>query len=93
MGIFYRLILLGLSLGMAAGACFAQDFPSKPLRLVVGYSAGGANPGKLTYGSAGIGSGLHLAGELFKFMAKVDWAFPCHKVARATSWEKYAISA
>ena len=31
-----------------------------------------ANPGKLTYGSAGIGSSIHIAGELFKYLAKVD---------------------
>jgi tripartite-type tricarboxylate transporter receptor subunit TctC len=31
-----------------------------------------AQPGKLNYASAGIGSGLHLAGELFKSMANVD---------------------
>ena len=31
-----------------------------------------ANPGKLSYGSAGIGTSSHLAGELFKSMAKVD---------------------
>jgi tripartite-type tricarboxylate transporter receptor subunit TctC len=31
-----------------------------------------ANPGKLTFGSAGIGSSLHLSGELFKMMAGVD---------------------
>jgi tripartite-type tricarboxylate transporter receptor subunit TctC len=31
-----------------------------------------ANPGKLTYGSAGIGSTLHLAGELFRREAGVD---------------------
>jgi tripartite-type tricarboxylate transporter receptor subunit TctC len=31
-----------------------------------------ANPGKLTYGSAGIGSSIHMAGELFKYLAKVD---------------------
>jgi tripartite-type tricarboxylate transporter receptor subunit TctC len=29
-------------------------------------------PGKLNYASAGIGTGPHLAGELFKSMAKVD---------------------
>ena len=177
MKIVFRLVLLGLSLGISAASSFAQDFPSKPLRLVVGYSPGGAtdlisravaqrlsevlgkpvvidnvpgaagtlaasrvvkapadgytllmitssdpiqkalkpslpykletdltpislvaigtyilsvhpsvnansiaelialaraNPGKLTYGSPGIGSGQHLAGELFKSMAKVD---------------------
>ena len=31
-----------------------------------------ARPGSLTYGSAGIGSGGHLAGEIFKSMAGVD---------------------
>lgn len=31
-----------------------------------------ANPGTLTYGSAGMGTSSHLAGELFKSMAKVD---------------------
>jgi tripartite-type tricarboxylate transporter receptor subunit TctC len=31
-----------------------------------------ASPGRLTYGSAGIGSSLHLAGELFKLRAGID---------------------
>jgi len=31
-----------------------------------------ANPGKYSYGSAGAGTTLHLSGELFKMMAKVD---------------------
>ena len=31
-----------------------------------------AEPGKLTYGSAGMGSALHMAGELFKMMSAVD---------------------
>jgi len=31
-----------------------------------------AQPGKLTYGHAGIGTSQHLAGELFKYMAHVD---------------------
>jgi tripartite-type tricarboxylate transporter receptor subunit TctC len=31
-----------------------------------------AQPGALTYGSAGIGSTLHLAGELLKSMANID---------------------
>jgi tripartite-type tricarboxylate transporter receptor subunit TctC len=30
------------------------------------------NPGKLNFASAGSGSSLHLAGELFKLMAKID---------------------
>ena len=31
-----------------------------------------AEPGKLTYGSAGMGSALHMAGELFRMMGAVD---------------------
>lgn len=31
-----------------------------------------AEPGKLTYGHAGIGTSQHLAGELFKYMAHID---------------------
>ena len=31
-----------------------------------------AQPGKLTFGSSGMGSALHLTGELFKLLAKVD---------------------
>jgi tripartite-type tricarboxylate transporter receptor subunit TctC len=31
-----------------------------------------ANPGKLNFASSGIGSTLHVAGELFKMMAGVD---------------------
>ncbi|MFN7153595.1 MAG: tripartite tricarboxylate transporter substrate binding protein [Acidovorax sp.] len=35
-------------------------------------AAAKATPGKLTYASSGNGSAVHLAGELFKTMAKVD---------------------
>ncbi|MCC2596847.1 tripartite tricarboxylate transporter substrate binding protein [Pusillimonas sp. MFBS29] len=31
-----------------------------------------ANPSQLNYGSAGVGSGTHMAAELFKYIAKVD---------------------
>ncbi|HYC36058.1 MAG TPA: tripartite tricarboxylate transporter substrate binding protein [Usitatibacter sp.] len=31
-----------------------------------------ANPGKYAYGSSGVGTGIHLAGELFKMQAGVD---------------------
>lgn len=33
-----------------------------------------ANPGKLSYGHAGVGTSQHLAGELFKHMAQIDIA-------------------
>src|SRR5262245_40512711 len=38
-----------------------------------------AQPGKLSYGSAGVGTTSHLAGELFKAMAKVDVAHVPYK--------------
>jgi tripartite-type tricarboxylate transporter receptor subunit TctC len=47
--------------------------PSRPFKTIeelVAYAK--ANPGKLSYGSAGTGTSQHLAGELFKSMAKVD---------------------
>jgi tripartite-type tricarboxylate transporter receptor subunit TctC len=47
--------------------------PALPVKSVVDLIAyGKANPGKLTYGSAGIGSTLHLAGEMFKHEAGID---------------------
>ena len=47
--------------------------PSVPINSVselVAYAR--ANPAKLTFASAGMGTASHLAGELFKTMAKVD---------------------
>jgi tripartite-type tricarboxylate transporter receptor subunit TctC len=47
--------------------------PSVPARSVPELIAyGRANPGKLTFASAGMGTASHLAGELFKSMAKID---------------------
>jgi tripartite-type tricarboxylate transporter receptor subunit TctC len=47
--------------------------PSLPVKSVpelIKYAK--ANPGKLSYGSAGVGSSLHLAGEFFKREAGID---------------------
>src|SRR5690606_7212040 len=35
-------------------------------------AAARAKPGALAYGSGGVGTSMHLAAELFKYMAKVD---------------------
>jgi tripartite-type tricarboxylate transporter receptor subunit TctC len=49
--------------------------PSVPMRTVPEFIAyAKANPGKLNYGSAGIGTPQHLCGELFKTMTGVDMA-------------------
>ena len=44
--------------------------PATSVSELVAYAR--ANPGKLTFASAGTGTASHLAGELFKTMAKVD---------------------
>ena len=47
--------------------------PSVPARTVPEFIAyAKANPGKINYGSAGLGSTLHVAAELFKIMTGVD---------------------
>jgi tripartite-type tricarboxylate transporter receptor subunit TctC len=48
----------------------AATSPFKTLGAVL--DAARAKPGSLSYGMSGIGTSTHLAGELFKYMAKVD---------------------
>ena len=44
--------------------------PAKDVKELIAYAK--SNPGKLHFGSAGIGTTPHLSGELFKSMAKVE---------------------
>jgi tripartite-type tricarboxylate transporter receptor subunit TctC len=46
------------------------DVPAKSIPELVALAK--AQPGKLTYGHAGVGTSQHLAAELFKYMARVD---------------------
>lgn len=46
------------------------DFPAKSVQELVTYAK--ANPGKLNFGSAGIGNTTHLAAELFKLRTGID---------------------
>jgi tripartite-type tricarboxylate transporter receptor subunit TctC len=48
----------------------SPDVPSKSVSELIAYIK--ANPGKISYGSGGVGTTSHLAGELFKSLAKVD---------------------
>ena len=47
-----------------------QTVPVKNLKELIAYAR--ANPGKLNFASAGVGSTSHLAGELLKYSAKID---------------------
>jgi len=47
-----------------------QSVPVHTIPELIAYAK--ANPGKLNFASSGIGSTLHVAGELFKMMAGVD---------------------
>jgi tripartite-type tricarboxylate transporter receptor subunit TctC len=52
---------------------FLVTHPSVPVNSVAEFIAyAKANPGKLSYGSAGTGSSPHLAGEMFKRQAKFE---------------------
>jgi tripartite-type tricarboxylate transporter receptor subunit TctC len=46
------------------------SFPAKTVPEFIAYAK--ANPGRINYGSGGVGSIQHVAGELFKFMTGVD---------------------
>ena len=47
-----------------------QTVPAKSVPEFIAYAK--VNPGKINYGSGGIGTSFHVAGELFKMMAVVD---------------------
>ena len=53
--------------------------PAASIRELIEYAR--REPGKLNYASAGVGTGPHLAGELFKSMAKIDMTHVAFKGA------------
>lgn len=48
----------------------SPSLPALSVKQLVAYAK--ANPGKLSFASAGIGAGAHLAGEMLKHMAAID---------------------
>jgi tripartite-type tricarboxylate transporter receptor subunit TctC len=53
------------------------SFPPRSVRELIDYSK--ANPGKVNYGSSGIGTSVHLSAELFQYMAGVKWVHLAYK--------------
>jgi len=57
--------------------CAHPSLPFDDIKGLIAHAK--ANPGKLSYGSAGVGGGTHLAGELFKSMTGTDMLHVAHR--------------
>lgn len=65
-------------LAVVPGALIVHaSLPVRSVKEVIALAR--ARPGEVTFGSAGMGSGSHLGGELFKLLARVDMAHVPYK--------------
>jgi tripartite-type tricarboxylate transporter receptor subunit TctC len=62
--------------------CVRNSLPVKTMPELIAYAK--ANPGKLNYGSTGIGTSPHLASEMLKRMAGIDFATVHHRGSAPT---------
>jgi tripartite-type tricarboxylate transporter receptor subunit TctC len=62
--------LLAVAAELKNAVVVNPKLPVKSIPELVAYAK--ANPGKVNFGSAGLGTSQHMAGELFKLLAKVD---------------------
>ena len=72
---------LGLAAGFAYTLVARSDFAQNSLREIIDYAR--ANPGKLTYASAGSGSGQHICAALVWHLAGVNITHVPYKGAQA----------
>jgi tripartite-type tricarboxylate transporter receptor subunit TctC len=72
---------LGLAAGFAYTMVTRNDLPQKSLKEIVDFAR--ANPGRLTYASAGNGSGQHMAAALLFHLAGVNVTHVPYKGAQA----------
>jgi len=61
---------ISLAVSMPCILVVNNDLPARNVKELIALAR--AQPGKLTYGHAGVGTPAHLAGELFKIRAAVD---------------------
>ncbi len=62
--------------------CVRNSLPAKTMPELIAYAK--ANPGKLNYGSTGIGTSPHLASEMLKKMAGIKFATVHHRGSAPT---------